>query len=1049
MLLRLFVCFALLAALLPQHWGAHAFLQFLTPKKTPPPLVGHVTPYIGPLRSDHGAERFVHPRFQRFLRADQHVQEKTATAIIGVTESNHVAALNPRDGGVVWRRAFLQHEIQGVFAMEDETIVLSGEGGEQIEGTLGRQGASLWRHNTTNRSSSLDRSHLAYPGVDVAGHVRETFVLTNGHDIHRIHSGSYIWHWAPDADLDRVQLSRLIVYNERVFAVGAYRRKSVWEPRIYVLSMQGELLNVHDVPDEVPGGASNILALPFTKKAHIPAEFHARGGGPHIAWLGKDQRVRTLQVDALAPKDTLQKTKARASHFSRLEDVGLGDRGFFVAVRNDAKAEVLHVDEQGNMRSAHEFEEIAVDAVYDGTLDRNGHAYVLRLQFTDVQHMLNQHIFWADAYTGEHRGQITGYSFQYDHDLHGRVQSASFEVNKIGEARAASRLIFHTASGAVIQVQDGAYQWVLEEGLANTQHALMVNMPDSALGLAAVSSAHERDAHAAPLAELERESVFQRVVRHLHELVVGILRIFIDIHAASGLDKLVAMLTEARQSNAPRQLQTYTPLQLSKHTPKSGAPRVVSNDTAATLFHDRFGFRKMLVATTPYGKVYGIDQDLTTSTLVWARSLVGFGDAVHGGAPRVNITHLIPLRAAGVVVDGKAAPPVMAIVAQITQGRETDTRVFELNPLTGEVLRASDDGIAICNGLASEVVQLPPLVRTAEELHAFGAFCSHGLVVYPPDAQTIASLDALRDVFYLARPVEEHGRAMVRGNQLGAPHQAVFPLHPLWHLTLAAGEEVVSVLDASRDHIASLGRVLGDRSVLYKYLNPHARVITTRTPASQAVDVYILDAVSGAVHYHMHVPDVALEDGVHTTFTENWITLAYATSEPGESLLRRLVSVELFEDDRGQAQNTSSLARGAQTVSAYAHAFLLPYGLRAMATTRTTLGVTTKSLVVATDRDNLVLIPRRMLDARQPYGKPSQADMEEGLFPYTPMIPDESQWSLTHAYFRIPGIRLLETAPALLESSSMVFAAGIDWIYTVASPSGHSSSPSSVSVSGF
>jgi len=56
------------------------------------------------------------------------------------------------------------------------------------------------------------------------------------------------------------------------------------------------------------------------------------------------------------------------------------------------------------------------------------------------------------------------------------------------------------------------------------------------------------------------------------------------------------------------------------------------------------------------------------------------------------------------------------------------------------------------------------------------------------------------------------------------------------------------------------------------------------------------------------------------------------------------------------------------------------------------LGVT-----VVTDRDQLLAVPRRMLDPRRP-DIPSARDKEEFLVPYQPVLFLDPKWTISHTY---------------------------------------------------
>lgn len=924
---------------------------------------------------------------------------------------------------------------------------------------VGKTGILLWETRLHNETDAPD---VEGPAVHASGLVDDTFVVTNAHEVRRLRVGHVSWQWAPEEGVDKVRVVATLPSGEFMYVIAAAATGKAWRPRIYQLSQRGELLATHNVDMDLAEGPTGMVLLPWAKRSHIPVGLHVQTGGPHLAFLGTDRAVHAVRIDDANPRKTLQRVKARSANaFVGVQDVGLGDRGFFVARRADHAAEVVRVDEDGRLHSAWEFDEPAPDAVYDGVLDRQGHAYILRVYFTLAQKMLNQHVFWADARTGHDRGQITGMSFQYDHDLHGNVLAAPFEVGKVSPVQLMVRIALVTSSGAVHLVQDGEHHWVLEEGLAEDPKTLMVSLPDAALGKSAVALRHARHADTAPLVALERESFGHRIARHLVLLakLPGVVAEWV-IAERGGIEWVSRLLLDTHKDETPVFRQPVAGGARVEGTNASIiAPREVPDEALARLAHDPFGFRKVVVAASKRGKVYGLEMTLDGSALLWQRSLLGYGAGEGAAEPTVNVTHIVQTRPTGTLLGGAPVPPVVAVVAQTTEpGEATQTRVYELNPLTGEFANGLDDGALLCPKPIRGLVVLP-LAMDAGDMRTLGAVCDETMTVYPPAPSALARIATELPKLHLPVLAQD----ALRGHVLRPAEKGTFYAVPTWQWRLGDGEQVVSMHDLPTDHIASLGRVLGDRSVLYKYLNPHGRLVTTYTAADQAANVYLLDTVSGSVLYHLRVPDVEISEGLHTTFVENWITVQYATNQTKEGSLpqptpanappwfaetkqgytHRLVSIELYEPTAEQTPDVSSLVTGTggnvtsyATPLAFAHSFLLPYGVQMTATTRTILGVATKGLLVATDRENIVMIPRRILDARRPLGKPSASDMEEGLFTYAPEIPDEPAWHITRTFYRLAFVTGLSTSPSLLESSSMVLSTGLDWMYTMASPSG-------------
>lgn len=100
--------------------------------------------------------------------------------------------------------------------------------------------------------------------------------------------------------------------------------------------------------------------------------------------------------------------------------------------------------------------------------------------------------------------------------------------------------------------------------------------------------------------------------------------------------------------------------------------------------------------------------------------------------------------------------------------------------------------------------------------------------------------------------------------------------------------------NCSSGKVASMGRVLGDRSTLFKYLNPHAVALAVASDAASTVALHVLDVKTGNVIWTA-VESVApgSADAVSVTLVDNW--LVYSVVDQGVmGGHTKLVSVELF-----------------------------------------------------------------------------------------------------------------------------------------------------------
>ena len=108
---------------------------------------------------------------------------------------------------------------------------------------------------------------------------------------------------------------------------------------------------------------------------------------------------------------------------------------------------------------------------------------------------------------------------------------------------------------------------------------------------------------------------------------------------------------------------------------------------------------------------------------------------------------------------------------------------------------------------------------------------------------------------------------------------------------------------------------------------------------------------------------------------------------------------------------------------------------------------------VATTNNRVQSFPRRFLDPRRPNRKVTSEEMEEFLIQNDPIMPNDPKRVLSHNYEvrrpprtrgimslisappQVARITKIVAAPALLESTSLVFAHGLDLFLTRVAPS--------------
>jgi len=289
-----------------------------------------------------------------------------------------------------------------------------------------------------------------------------------------------------------------------------------------------------------------------------------------------------------------------------------------------------------------------------------------------------------------------------------------------------------------------------------------------------------------------------------------------------------------------------------------------------------------------------------------------------------------------------------------------------------------------------------------------------------------------------------------------------FVAYPTWTLSLPEGEAIKTMVKPHRGQVASIGKVLANRTTLYKYLNPRLFVVVTESnvvgtsnaptgpeAAKQgACGVYVADAAKGTVVYRATIPAVAGPGGVwvcdvNVSLAENWLVYHYYDDDfsgQGQSKGWRMVSVEFYEgkgiDDKTMryvdfyaklpgflliagvcSSDMSSYSSKSVEVTAIAQAYVFPHAIAAMAPTSTKFGITNKDLIgtslhlnfyfiflslllleVATNNHQVQSVQRRLLNPRRPKRKVTAEELEEFLVPYEPVLAYDPRRVLSHNY---------------------------------------------------
>lgn len=126
--------------------------------------------------------------------------------------------------------------------------------------------------------------------------------------------------------------SRLVRTPSTVFAVGLVQSKRGWTLHVEALSAStGEVLASADILSNIHNALTDFLAL-FDSADESTL--------PHVVWLEDE----TLKSIALTPTLREKPKSIRGEKFAKLLNVGLNERGHFVALKSDGSAQVMKLD---------------------------------------------------------------------------------------------------------------------------------------------------------------------------------------------------------------------------------------------------------------------------------------------------------------------------------------------------------------------------------------------------------------------------------------------------------------------------------------------------------------------------------------------------------------------------------------------------------------------------------------------------------------------------------------------------------------------------------
>ncbi|KAL1020636.1 hypothetical protein UPYG_G00002730 [Umbra pygmaea] len=430
--------------------------------------------------------------------------------------------------------------------------------------------------------------------------------------------------------------------------------------------------------------------------------------------------------------------------------------------------------------------------------------------------------------------------------------------------------------------------------------------------------------------------------------------------------------------------------------------------TIETLSRDEFNLQKMMVMVTASGKLFGIDSK--SGTILWKHYLED-----------------VPLNAAfKLIVQRTTAhfphPPQCTLLI-----KDKDTglaRLHVFNPIFG---RKSHISLPTLSRPILQSLLLPVIDQDYAKVLLL-VDDQYKVTAFPSTKNVMQQLQEMASSIFFYLVDSEQGT--LSGFRLRKDLSSEM----IWEVVVPTEVQKIVAVKGKRpnEHVHSQGRVMGDRSVLYKYLNPNLLAVVAEStdthPERAFVGMFLVDGVTGRI-IHEAVQRKA-RGPVHFVHSENWVVYEYWNTKSRRnefSVLELFEGMELYNSTVFSSLDRPHLPQVLQ------QSYIFPSPITTMEATLTEKGITSRHLLVGLPSGAILSLPKMFLDPRRPEVV-NEHSREENLIPYAPEMPIRTEWFINYnqTVSRVKGIY---TAPSGLESTCLVVAYGLDIYQTRVYPS--------------
>ncbi|KAF6164457.1 hypothetical protein GIB67_025283 [Kingdonia uniflora] len=460
---------------------------------------------------------------------------------------------------------------------------------------------------------------------------------------------------------------------------------------------------------------------------------------------------------------------------------------------------------------------------------------------------------------------------------------------------------------------------------------------------------------------------------------------------------------------------------------------------------DRNGFRKLLIVLTRAGKLSALHTG--DGRVVWSLLLPPLcrSDACQNPIGLNIYQWQVPHHHA---LDEN---PSVLVVGRCGHHSDAPGLLSFVDSYTGKVLNSMSLSHSI-----EQVIPLSFTDSTEQRLHLFIDADKHAHL-YPRTSEAINIFKPeLSNMYWYSI---EDGKDIIRGYtlqykcDLQVDDEYCFNTKELWSVVFPSETEKI-IATATRklnEVVHTQAKIIADQDAMYKFISKNLLFVATvtpkaageigsATPEEASLVVYLINTITGRILHR--VTHHGSQGPVKAVFSENWVVYHYFNLRAHRY---EMSVIEIYDQSRADNKDILKLILGkhnlSSPVSSYSRpevmvksqSYFFSQSVKTIGATATAKGITSKQLLIGTVGDQVLAMDKRFLDPRRSLN-PSASEKEEGILPLTDSLPIIPQSYVTHS-LQVEGLRHILAVPAKLESTSLVFAYGVDLFFTRIAPS--------------